>query len=89
MTISAGNGYVRPRKGKTCGLVLRNRKGTAMEIDDGMAALALIVVGGGRKLIVVSVLVAVAASSELHLIDCLLAGGDMALPAFDFGMHSL
>ena len=61
VAIPARNRYVRARQSEVRGFVLRDGEGGAMEINDGVAWLATIVVGRGGELIVVCVFVAIGA----------------------------
>ena len=60
-----------------------------MEIDDGVAGFAAIVIRSGGKLIVVRILVAIVAGFKFDFVDGVFARGNMALGAFHFYVHSL
>ena len=69
--------------------VLRDRERRAIKIFDRVAILAAVPIRRPSELPVVGVLMTVRASRELHLINSVLAGRDMAFPALDRGMLSL
>jgi len=83
VAISAGNRDVSAGQRKFSGFVLGDGEGGAMEIDHGVAGFTPIVVGSGSELIVMRIFVAIRASGEFHFVDGVLAGGDVALRAFD------
>ena len=68
VALRAGDGYVSPRQHETCVLVLGNRKRRAMKVLYGVAALAPILVGSCRKLLVMRVLMAIRARREFHFV---------------------
>jgi len=89
MTITASHGHVRSRQGKPASSMLRNRVCAPMEIHHRVTRLALIVVGCGGELIVVRILVAVAASRELYLVNRVLARRNVALRALHSNVLAL
>ena len=64
-------------------------KDRTMEVGNGMALFATILIRFARKLFVVRVFMAIQTSRELHLINCVLASGYVTFRTFDFGMHAL
>lgn len=64
-------------------------KDRTVEVSNGMALFATILVRFARKLFVVRILVAIEASREFHLVNCTFAGGQVTFRAFHFGMHPL
>lgn len=89
VAIGAGDSYVSAGQSETRGLVLGDGIRGTMEIDDGMAVFAAIVVWRGGELVVVSVLVAIEAGGEFHFVDGVFARGNMALGAFHLYVFSL
>jgi len=88
VAVHAGNGHVSTGQRKACVLVLGDRERRAMKVLYGMAILATILVGSGGKLLVMRILMAVHASSELYFVDSVLAGRRVALVASDCRMFS-
>jgi len=84
VTIIAGDGRVRAGEGEFGVAVLGDSERGAMPILDGVTRFAAIVVRGGGKLLIVGIFVAIGAICELHLINRIFAGGDVALGAIDF-----
>ena len=68
--------------------MLRDRKQNAVEILDGVAGFAAIVVRGGGELTGVDVLVAVHTVCKLHFVKGRLAGGEVALRAFHLAVFA-
>lgn len=89
MTIGTRDSDVSAHQGKSGGLVLGDRKSRAMEIDDGVTRLAMIVIGSDGKLIVVGILMTIAAGFKFDLVESVFSGRDMALGAFHFYVHAL
>lgn len=89
VAIGAGNSDMRACQWESSGLVFCDGESSAMEIDDGVAGLATIVVGRGGELIVVSVFVAISAGREFHFINGVFARGNVALGAFHLNMFAL
>jgi hypothetical protein len=58
------------------------KRGT-VEVLNGMTVLAFIQIRRSRKLTVVSILMAIRAGSEFHLVNRIFTGGQMAFAAFD------
>jgi len=88
VALRAGDGYVSPSQDEVCVLMLGNRKRRAMEVLYGVAVLAAILVGSCGKLLVMSVLMAIRACREFHLVQSVLAGRRMAFVASDSRMFS-
>ena len=70
-------------------LVLRNRKRRMMEIFDGVALLAAILVRRSSELLIVSILVTIRAGREFHFVNCVFACGRVAFFASHSRMFSL
>jgi len=68
--------------------MLRDRKQNAVEILDGVASFAAIFERGGGELTGVNVLVAVHAVGKFHFVKGGLAGGKVALRAFDLNVFA-
>jgi len=69
--------------------VLGDSIGRAVPIDDRVAVFAPVLVRCGGKLIVMRVLVAVRAQLELHFVDGVFTGRNMAFRAIYFGVFAL
>ncbi len=80
------NGHVRARQRKLGLSMLGNRKQRTVEVLNGVAAFAPIIVRRGGKLAGMNVFVAVHAVCKLHVVNCCLAGREVALPAFHLGV---
>ena len=92
VAIRARDGDVRAHQWKSRGFVLSDGECGAMEIDDGVAGFATIVIRSGGKLIVVGILVTIGACLKLNFVDGVFdvfARGNMALGAFHFYVHAL
>lgn len=89
VAIGARDGDVSASQSEARGLVLGDGKRGAMEIDDGMAVFAAIIVWCGGELIIVGVLVAIEAGGEFHFVDGVFSRGNMALGAFHLDVFSL
>lgn len=81
VAIGAGHRRMRPREDETGVAMLRNRKSGAVKIQNGVAILAFVQIRGGGELAIVRILVAVRAKREFHLVNGVLASGQMALVA--------
>ena len=73
VAIRAGDRQVCPRQGEEGLLVHHYSEGRLMEILDGMAVLALILIRRGGKLAVVGIFVAIRAGCELNFVNRILA----------------
>ena len=89
MAVATCNRHVRAGQRKARGSMLGDGKRSAMKIHNRVAAFAPVVVGRGRELIVMGVLVAIAAGLKLHFINSVLARGDVALRTFNLDVFSL
>lgn len=58
-------------------------KGGAVKIDDRVATLAPVLIGGGGKLPIVRIFVAIQAGCKFHFVQRILARGNVALSALD------
>jgi len=89
MAIRAGDGHVCPSKHIFGLLVLGYRKGRAVEVLYGVALLATVLIGSGRKLFVMFILMAICASREFYLVEGVLPGWHVAFIAIDSCMFAL
>ena len=89
VAVAAGNGDMRASQGELGLSMLRDGKKNAVEILDGVAGFAAIVVRGGSKLTGMDVLVAVHTVCEFHVVKGGLAGGKVALRAFHLAVFAL
>ena len=86
VAVVTGNGHVRACQRKLGLAMPGNRKHRTVKVLNGVAAFAAIIVRSGGKLAGVNVFVAVHAVCELHVVDCRLAGREVALRAFHLGV---
>ena len=86
VAIIAGNGHVRAREREFRLSMLGNRKQRTVKVLNGVATFAAIIVRRGGKLPGMDVFVAVHAVCKLHVVNCCLAGRDVALRAFHLGV---
>jgi len=83
VALRAGGGHVRPGQDEMGVFVLGNRESRAMKVLYRMAVLAAILVGGGGKLFVVRVLMAIRAGREFHLVNGIFPRRGMTFIASD------
>lgn len=89
VAIRAGHSHVGPRKHIFGLLVLGYRKGRAVEVLYGVALLATVLIGSGRKLLVMLILMAIGASREFYLVEGVFAGWHVAFIAIDSCMFAV
>lgn len=89
MTIRTRNRGVRPGQYETGVAMFGDVKRGAMEIQNGVAILATVLIRSGGKLVVMRILVAIQACREFHLVNRVLPGRKMAFGALDFDVFSL
>lgn len=89
MAFRARDGEVSAGEGEAALLMLRDREGRGLEPVDRVASLALPVVGRGRKLAAVDILVTVEAFGKRDFVSRFRAGRNVAFCAFHCGMASL
>ena len=89
VAIGARDGDVRAHQWKSRGFVLSDGECGAMEIDDGVAGFATMVIRRSGKLVIVRILVTIIAGFKFDFVDGVFARGNMALDAFHFYVHSL
>lgn len=89
VALRAGHSHMGPSQHEAGVFVLGNGESRAMEVLYGVAILATILVGSGGELLVMRVLMAIRASSELHFIECVFAGRRVAFVAGHGSMFSL
>jgi len=92
VAICAGDRGVSTGQGETRGVVFGDGVSSAVEIDNGVAGFAPVVVRRDGELVVVGVLVAVGANREFNFVAGVFAvgsGGNVTLGAFDFDVLAL
>ena len=89
VAVHASKRRVRAGQGEARVSMLGDSKRGAVEIDDRVAAFALVVIGCGGELVVMGVLVAIAARPKLYFVNCVLARRNVALCALHLDVFAL
>lgn len=89
VAFGASNSHVRTGQHEVCFLVLGDCIGRAVKIFYGVAIFATILVGSGRKLFVVLVLMAIRARREFHFVLRVFSGRSVALVARNSCMFAI